>query len=188
MLPLAFSHSPSRSKLSVCRLKEENVVYPPHTPTMKNNRKPGEPSRPAEPANAAKNPITNEPDTLTTRVPQGNACVTRDSMRLESQKRPTLPSAPPEATQRYAIQFCIRTCRVGFSGFEEKGDPGSKKADAMAGLLRFGGLVRNYFFRRTTIESAPRTTNAAVVGSGTANGAKVATLTELELMIAAKLF
>ena len=48
-------------------------------------------------------PMTNEPVTLMTSVPHGNVSPKRSATRPESQKRLTLPSAPPIATQRYAI-------------------------------------------------------------------------------------
>jgi len=51
---------------------------------------------------AAKIPMTNEPVTLMTSVPSGKVSPKRAATRPESQKRPTLPSAPPIATHRYA--------------------------------------------------------------------------------------
>src|SRR3954453_11547634 len=61
----AFNQSPSRIKSSVCKLKDENVVQPPHTPIMKNCRNRGDTRiSPSGSVNAAKNPTTNEPPTF----------------------------------------------------------------------------------------------------------------------------
>ena len=65
--------------------------------------------------------------------------------------------------------------------------PENRQADPKAGLITLGAAAA-YRLRRTISETAPKTSKAPAAGSGTANGAKVATLTELELMIAAKLF
>src|SRR2546429_2177276 len=71
-LAAALNHSPSWASVSVCKLKEEKVVYPPQIPSMKNCRKVGAASqRPSGPVTVANSPMTNEPLTLTKSVPQG---------------------------------------------------------------------------------------------------------------------
>ena len=66
--------------------------------------------RPSGWASAPITPMTKEPVTLMKIVPHGKVSPKRLEMMPLSQKRPTLPSAPPIATQRYAsigLQFGI---------------------------------------------------------------------------------
>ena len=76
-------------------------------PIMKNcvaKARDGESIRPSGAASAPMTPMMKEPVTLMARVPHGNVSPKRvDEMNPLSQKRPTLPSAPPIATQKYAI-------------------------------------------------------------------------------------
>jgi hypothetical protein len=65
--------SPSRIRLRVWRLKEENVVYPPQRPSVRNWRVSVlTNTRPSRPVTVAKKPIRSEPITLTMSVPHGN--------------------------------------------------------------------------------------------------------------------
>src|SRR5262245_51944551 len=85
-------------------LKEEKVVYPPHTPSMKNcwRNQTGRSHRPSGPVKVAKKPITKDPETLTSSVPQGNVSPKCRATIPDNQKRATLPKAPPKPTQKYA--------------------------------------------------------------------------------------
>lgn len=68
----AYAHSPSVASVSVWRLNEEKVVYPPQIPVMKNCRVLTRANtRPSGPGNVAKKPMMNDPETLTTNVPPG---------------------------------------------------------------------------------------------------------------------
>src|SRR5438093_9612986 len=92
----AFNQSPSRTKSSVCKLNDEKVVYPPHTPIMKNWRNRGDTRiTPSGSVNAARNPITNEPVIFTTRVPTGKDSPARSATNPDIQNRAPVPSAPP---------------------------------------------------------------------------------------------
>src|SRR5690606_39614641 len=65
---------PARRRSIVCKLNDEKVVNPPHTPTMKAMRQiSGTGKRPWSSVNAPKNEIANEPIILTTMVPQGRS-------------------------------------------------------------------------------------------------------------------
>src|SRR5262245_32782767 len=65
--------APLRARFSVSKLKDENVVKPPSTPTSKNARASApNKSRPPDATSAASSPIVNEPVTLTNSVPYGN--------------------------------------------------------------------------------------------------------------------
>src|ERR1700691_2121161 len=60
--------------------------------------------------------MTNEPVTLMASVPSGKVSPKRDATSPESQKRPTLPSAPPIATHRYAsIKISLNATSIGRS-------------------------------------------------------------------------
>ena len=87
------------------RLKEENVVKPPHNPIMRNwvakIREEGG-TGPSGFVKAAKTPMTKEPITLIARMPQGKVSPNCLEMRMDSQKRSMLPKAPPNPTQKYA--------------------------------------------------------------------------------------
>ena len=73
MFALACDRLPAWMSFSVCRLNEENVVYPPQIPAMKNARPPGGTSqRPSGLVSVAKNPMANEPATLEMNVPPGH--------------------------------------------------------------------------------------------------------------------
>ena len=63
---------PERSRSSVCRLNDEKVVNPPHTPTMTNRRaSSGMGKRPCDRVSVPNPPIRNEPKMLIRIVPQG---------------------------------------------------------------------------------------------------------------------
>src|SRR5438094_942356 len=95
----ALSQSPSRMRSSVCRLTDENVVYPPQTPIKKNCRnRGGARNGPSESVKAAKNPIRKEPVTFTTNVPMGKNSPTRPATIPDVQNRAPVPSAPPSIT------------------------------------------------------------------------------------------
>src|ERR1017187_7461028 len=80
-------------------------------PSMKKVRNDGDTSqRPSVPVNDAKKPMANEPVTLMTSVPHGKVSPKCRATTPESQKRLTLPSAPPIATQRYiSIKILLPT-------------------------------------------------------------------------------
>ena len=59
--------------------------------------------RPSGTASAPITPMMNEPVMLMSIVPHGKVSPKREEMMPLSQKRLTLPSAPPIATQKYAI-------------------------------------------------------------------------------------
>ncbi len=68
---------------------------------MKNWRKLGvDQMRPSGPVSAAKKPIMSEPLMFTNKVPAGNVSPNFCAITPESQKRPTVPSAPPIATTK----------------------------------------------------------------------------------------
>lgn len=92
----ALNHWPSSARLSVCKLKEENVVYPPQIPSIKNCRnEAGASHRPSGPVAVANSPMTNEPVTFTERVPHGNVSPTRVAMNADAHHRARLPNPPP---------------------------------------------------------------------------------------------
>src|ERR1051325_5979014 len=97
----ACNHSRSCKSLSVCRLNEEKVVYPPQMPIMKNCLPVGPiKRRPPGSVNVAKKPITSEPLTFTNKVPQGNVSPKYRATAPDNQKRAAVPSAPPALIQR----------------------------------------------------------------------------------------
>jgi hypothetical protein len=99
--PPACHQSPCRSRLNVCRLKAENVVYPPHTPDIKNRAKRGESvHRPLGPISAKTTPIRIEPVILTSSVPQGKVSPKRRPTKLPTHRRPIPPSALPAPTKQ----------------------------------------------------------------------------------------
>jgi len=72
MFPPAASHSSSRIRFKVCKLKDENVVNPPQRPAMTNWRVVAETKRrPSVAVKVAKKPMTKEPRMLTRSVPHG---------------------------------------------------------------------------------------------------------------------
>lgn len=83
---------------SVCRLKDEKVVKPPSRPIIRKFRVKSPARIPAQ------TPMANEPAMFTNSVPQ-NAAPALSLTIPPSQKRKTLPSAPPSATWRNAMAF-----------------------------------------------------------------------------------
>jgi hypothetical protein len=70
----AGSHSPACIRFKDSRLKEENVVYPPHIPTMTKIRiLLGTRNGPSGPVRALKIPMTKQPVIFTISVPHGKA-------------------------------------------------------------------------------------------------------------------
>src|SRR5437899_3880242 len=65
-------------------------------PNMKNWRnEAGASHRPSGPVIVAKSPITKQPETFTTSVPQGNVWPTLLAMKPETHHRAKVPSPPP---------------------------------------------------------------------------------------------
>jgi len=92
----ALNHSPSSARFRVCKLKEENVVYPPQIPSMKNCRNvAGASHRPSGPVAVANSPMTNEPETLMQSVPQGKVSPILLAMKPEAPHLAKLPRPPP---------------------------------------------------------------------------------------------
>jgi hypothetical protein len=114
-------HLPSTIKLYVCRLKDENVVNPPQTPTISSCCSavlslPLATCR-RRPANA---PISVEPTMFTTSVPNGSVSPKRSATRPDHQYRHMLPTAPPKNTRSMAnfmsiqfLSFAIGAMRHG---------------------------------------------------------------------------
>jgi len=73
ILPEALNHCRSRARFNVSRLNVEKVVNPPHNPAIINCRK-AELTRtlPSGPVKVAKNPMNEQPSTVTKSVPHGN--------------------------------------------------------------------------------------------------------------------
>ena len=93
--------APARSRSSVCKLNDEKVVNPPQKPTITNSRQgSGQGYRPCARVSVPKNPITNDPSTLTISVPQGK-CFPKGSAASEIKYRAIVPKAPPAATIAY---------------------------------------------------------------------------------------
>ncbi len=71
---LAVCHWPARASSTVCKLKAEKVVKPPQSPTVTKTRISGGTSnRGTSTVSVPKQPMTKDPSTLISSVPQGNA-------------------------------------------------------------------------------------------------------------------
>ena len=91
IFPTARPTSPSFRRLRFCKLKEENVVYPPQKPVMTNWRGVVPKNmRPSGPMVVAANPMTKEPTTLTSSVPQGKVS----------------PIVPPRSPSTRTVRHC----------------------------------------------------------------------------------
>src|ERR1700730_199836 len=102
------NHAPSWNSDRVCRLKAENVVYPPQRPVITNNLASSDTSRrPSGPVSAKNNPITNDPRILMNSVPHGKVAPNHAVAKSVHQCRATPPRALPIAIHRYVI--------IGFS-------------------------------------------------------------------------
>ena len=96
---IAAAARPCLASSTVCRLNDENVVNPPHSPIMKNARaSAAQPARSPGPSSTASAPIANDPATLIATVPHGNPGPVSRRPQIAPAARATLPSAPPNAT------------------------------------------------------------------------------------------
>ncbi len=95
--------APARMRSNVCKLNDEKVVNPPHTPTIKNSRAgSGAANRPCASVSVPKKLIANEPAMLMPIVPQGSDRLS-GSAHNAIQYRAVLPSAPPRATKSVSV-------------------------------------------------------------------------------------
>ena len=93
--------APFRSRSTVCKLNEENVVNPPQKPIMTNNRVFSERGyRPCARVSVPKKPMINDPAMLMAMVPQGRFLLS-GSAAEETQYRAIVPNAPPAAKSAY---------------------------------------------------------------------------------------
>src|SRR5262245_15982039 len=86
IVPAACSQSPSCVRLRLGRLTDERVVKPPRSPSIAKCRmvEPAK-TRPSEAVKVAKKPMMNEPETFTTKVPQGKVSPKRRAATPEHQ-------------------------------------------------------------------------------------------------------
>src|ERR1700759_471499 len=94
-------------------MKAENVVKPPHTPTIRKMRISGcSPTRAGVRVTAATTPMRKDPSTLISSVPQGNRGPVRAVIAPASQNRAMLPRAPPAATAIHAPMLSSALQRI----------------------------------------------------------------------------
>ena len=97
MLSIALAGCPAWKAARVSIEKVEKVVSAPRNPAPANSANAeGVPHRCQHPASR---PMSSEPETLTSSVPQGKALPKRSAHQSETPWRHSAPSAPPAATQ-----------------------------------------------------------------------------------------
>ena len=103
---IAAIHRLSISRFQVCRLKDENVLKPPHTPTERNCCNAAAVSvAPRRSTSPDTSPSKADATTLTTNVPKGKVSPNRSATQPDHQNRQILPSAPPINTRIAASIF-----------------------------------------------------------------------------------
>src|ERR1700746_3319398 len=142
MFAIAASHRLSISRFQVCRLNDENVLKPPHTPTEINCCSAVAVSvAPKRNSSPETSPSNAEATTLTTKVPKGKVSPNRCATQPDHQNRQILPSAPPINTKIVASIFCRihlaakptrnnRNCS-GKTGRNQRSDPNSQQTKEM---------------------------------------------------------
>src|ERR1700751_5116100 len=106
MFAIAASHRLSISRFQVCRLNDENVLKPPHTPTEINCcHAAGVSLAPRRNISPDTNPSKADATTFTTNVPSGKVSPNRSATQPDHQNRQILPSAPPINTKIVASIF-----------------------------------------------------------------------------------
>src|ERR1700758_4062019 len=107
MFAIAASHRLSISRFQVCRLNDEKVLKPPHTPTEINCCNTAAVSvAPRRSTNPDTSPSKADATTLTTNVPKGKVSPNRCATQPDHQNRQIEPSAPPTNTKIIASIFC----------------------------------------------------------------------------------
>src|SRR6201996_7448146 len=97
----------SISRFQVCKLNDEKVLKPPHTPTEINCFNTTAVSvPPRRNTNPDTSPSKADATTLTTNVPKGKVSPNRCATQPDHQNRQILPSAPPINTKIVASIFC----------------------------------------------------------------------------------
>ena len=142
MFAIAASHRLSISKFQVCRLNDENVLKPPHTPTEINCCNAAVVSvAPRRSISPDTSPSKADATTLTTNVPKGKVSPNRSATQPDHQNRQILPSAPPINTKIVAsisVGFHLaakptlknRNCS-GNTGCNQRSDPNSQQTKEM---------------------------------------------------------
>ena len=90
---------PERKRSSVCRLKAENVVKPPQTPTMTKRRNCRDRIFPSANVSVPKNPMSREPRILISKVPHGRCGGSSASSRLKGHSVPRSQGATQRQEQ-----------------------------------------------------------------------------------------